>query len=133
MRVPPVFASWMDRLPADLRPDWSWFYIGPVGSGTPYHYDTHRSSAWNAVFEGAKSWEAIPPDAPDARVAWEQAAGDLVCVPSGWVHRVVNHAPTVAFSENFINASNVDVVLAGPDGPPDDFRRLVKFVRALGA
>ena len=65
--------------------------------------------------------------------AWEQAAGDLVCVPSGWVHRVVNHAPTVAFSENFINASNVDVVLAGPDGPPDDFRRLVKFVRALGA
>ena len=36
------------------RPDFMWLVIGPERSGSPFHIDPYKTSAWNAVLEGRK-------------------------------------------------------------------------------
>ena len=46
----------------DDRPDFMWLVIGPERSGSPFHLDPYKTSAWNAVLEGRKRWWLYPPD-----------------------------------------------------------------------
>jgi hypothetical protein len=44
------------------RPDFKWMLVGPPRSGSPFHQDPHRTSAWNALLSGRKRWALYPPD-----------------------------------------------------------------------
>ncbi|MFJ3310459.1 cupin-like domain-containing protein [Streptomyces sp. NPDC086549] len=125
-RLPHSLRSWFTRLPAEARPGWEWIYVGPRGSGSAMHVDVMMSSAWNAVAAGTKHWRFLSPAASvragvlpepyldlvagrdDAEFECSQEAGDLLVIPSGWAHQVVNHDTTVAVTGNFVNGGNVE-------------------------
>lgn len=124
-RLPDSLRSWFWRVPAAARPAWEWIFIGPRGSRSDLHVDVMMSSAWNALAGGTKHWRFLSPaasvregiltesylDLVDNRQCVEyectQQAGDLMVVPSGWAHEVVNLDTTVASTGNFVNAGNV--------------------------
>lgn len=131
--VPSYFDSWLARLPAAVRPELRWLYIGPARSGSRMHVDTMMTSAWNAVVCGQKRWVFYPPDQgenlyfgevdafkPDfakfplfakacAPLVCTQRPGEVVFTPGGWWHQVVNDETTISVTENFVNESNVGV------------------------
>jgi histone arginine demethylase JMJD6 len=150
MSPPKAFQSWLEALPKDTRPAWSWLYVGPRNSGTPLHVDTEMSSAWNAVLSGEKEWVIYPPDHPVclelcsgplvnsldsfADQAWTtvQRRGDLIYVPGGWAHSVRNREAGIAFTENFINEFNYEAVGKHLDGEQNKaFRQLIQLARAV--
>ena len=81
------------------------FFLGPPGSGAPFH--AHRD-AFNALIFGRKRWFLLPPDRslysttpvatwlasaaalPEGALQCVQEAGDVVFVPRGWAHAVLN-------------------------------------------
>jgi hypothetical protein len=126
------------------RPQWRWFLVGPMRSGTSFHIDPNGTSAWNALVYGRKRWTLYPPDVsppgidvhkidksgyihdprdiPSA-IRWHhviypqledskkpieftQEAGDVVFVPAGWWHQVLNLTDTVAVTQNVCNSQN---------------------------
>ncbi|WP_129308299.1 cupin-like domain-containing protein [Streptomyces sp. L2] len=122
--MPSSLRNWFARLPQAARPAWEWIYVGPRGSGSELHVDVMMSSAWNALAAGTKRWRFLSPAAsvragvlPEPyldlvgnrdRLEFEctQNAGDLVIIPSGWAHEVVNLDTTVAATGNFVNRGN---------------------------
>lgn len=50
------------------RPDWRWLILGGARSGSTWHVDPNRTSAWNAVVRGSKKWLLTPPDTPPPAV-----------------------------------------------------------------
>ncbi len=130
--VPSYFHSWADQLIEPLRPKFLAFYIGPKHSGSKLHIDILSTSAWNAVFKGAKLWVFYPQDQtqniyngrvnpfnPDFEKypLYQKAqgfyaiqnAGDLIFTPSNWWHAVYNIENTLSLTDNFINRSNIDL------------------------
>ena len=85
------------------------FYLGSNGSGTGFH---RHSAAYNALLFGRKRWYLLPPNVPtvhddDLETTWsekisitnnlpiqplicEQLPGEIVYVPDGWQHAVLN-------------------------------------------
>lgn len=60
--IPEHFCQdFFDLLTKEARPDWRWFLSGPARSGSPFHQDPHRTSAWNALITGRKRWSFYPP------------------------------------------------------------------------
>lgn len=63
--VPAVFK---DRdlfdLLGDSRPAFRWLLIGNRRSGSKWHVDPNKTSAWNAVVRGRKHWFMLPPGCP---------------------------------------------------------------------
>lgn len=115
-------------LDEDVRPDFQWLLLGPTRSGTLWHIDP-IGSAWNNVMHGSKRWVLTAPgvelpaaadndlvgwfasDWPSARCqlpsteVWfdfVQQPGELVYVPHGWGHAVINLEPSVALTLNFV-------------------------------
>jgi hypothetical protein len=95
------------------------FYVGPRGSGAPFHDHT---AAWNASVYGYKQWYFLPPSKSItsrkhiARWSKEdlehtgcikciQGPGDVVLVPSHWTHAVLNLTETVSGITLASNAS----------------------------
>ena len=122
----------------DERPAHRWLIIGPRRSGSTFHKDPNRTSAWNAVVQGSKYWIMFPPNAqvpgvyvskdssevtsPLSIAEWlltfhEEArclpgcaegicgTGEILHVPSGWWHLVVNLETGIALTQNFIPKS----------------------------
>ncbi|NUT41871.1 MAG: hypothetical protein HOV86_18000 [Thermoactinospora sp.] len=128
--LPGAFASWYDWLPESVRPAWTWIFVGPSGTGTSLHLDTMGSSAWNALMSGVKEWRVMSPrrsvragllseavartlpDVGDVEYTCTQHPGDLLSVPGGWAHEVVNAGDTVSITGNFVNAANIGTVEA---------------------
>lgn len=123
--LPDHLDNWFDALPDEVRPSMRWVLIGPAGSGTRMHVDIFGTSAWNAVLSGSKIWFFVSPDQLHAEQAAKldvfadgvcldtvalryciQRPGDLVIAPSGWWHQVRNLSPTLAVTENMVNATN---------------------------
>ena len=155
---------------ASHRPPFSWFLVGPTGSGSPVHTDPAGTSAWNALLKGQKRWVLFHPSTPrellttrtlDAGAAvvegaqrtdlWDdlwgwfhedlegikaaverhfeekegdgkkharprcidflQSPNEIVFVPSGWHHAVLNVSETVAITHNFVDRTNVNAAL----------------------
>ncbi|CAE8742131.1 unnamed protein product [Polarella glacialis] len=46
------------------RPDFRWLLIGDRRSGSKWHLDPNKTSAWNAVVKGRKHWLMLPPGCP---------------------------------------------------------------------
>eukprot|EP01117_Protostelium_nocturnum_P017621 TRINITY_DN71_c1_g1_i4.p1 TRINITY_DN71_c1_g1~~TRINITY_DN71_c1_g1_i4.p1 ORF type:complete len:365 (+),score=71.86 TRINITY_DN71_c1_g1_i4:490-1584(+) len=129
------------------RPPYRWIVMGPKRSGSPFHTDPYRTSAWNGLIKGRKRWvlypyNLIPPgvdvdfdedgnfesDSPEP-VKWFLEnypfipekykpiecileEGEIIFIPSGWWHLVINLTDTIAVTQNFCNQSNFDIVCA---------------------
>lgn len=121
------------------RPFYQWLVFGPPRSGSCFHLDPYGTSAWNALISGEKRWIMFPPgwlppgvtkrghdnyDAPiplkwllnhyreglPGAVECTQRAGEIIWVPSGWWHMVLNVNETIAVTQNLCNSRNWPVV-----------------------
>eukprot|EP00884_Botryococcus_braunii_P007167 jgi/Botrbrau1/16451/Bobra.0142s0047.1 len=141
-QVPEVFQDdWLNDFhdACAASPDYRFLYAGPGGTSTPIHCDVLHSFAWSANVCGRKCWLLIPPsqthllyDRFGQRMAktladnpfmypWLrfvtpfeilQGPTDAVFVPAGWRHWVMNLEDCVSINTNFINAANLDRVVA---------------------
>jgi len=100
------------------------FYLGAAGSGSPWH--AHEAAANSLVF-GRKRWFLRAPafalastararslaadagDGGDGRtLECTQEAGDVLFVPEGWAHAVVNLRASVGFAVEFIEVVDTE-------------------------
>lgn len=90
--------------------DFRFVYMGPAGTFTPLHRDVYGSYSWSANVVGRKVWWLFPPGVEkelvdehgnllfDVRghpgagrgIKILQQEGEVIFVPSGWHHQVVN-------------------------------------------
>ena len=125
-------------LPA--RPDFRWLIVGPARSGSTWHIDPNGTSAWNATIKGKKLWIMMPPNksppgiypsadgatvtTPLSLMDWYvnyrdhcdciegiSEEGDVVFIPSGWWHMVINLEASIAITQNYANRYNLRTVL----------------------
>ena len=105
-------------------------YLGPPGSGAPLHF---HKDAYNALAFGEKRWWLLPPHAArysaEPVSAWlarggagdggagadaaarapaqcTQRAGDVIFVPRGWAHAVLNTRTSVGVASEFAAATH---------------------------
>ena len=107
------------ELPRSVRNEKALLSIGPVGSGAHFH---QHADAWNCVAYGRKRWGLLSPSSEymtptdSTHVWWSsvrprlleqgfdglqecvQEAGDLLYVPSAWLHSVYNLRTTVSLA-----------------------------------
>ncbi|ELR19391.1 Fbox domain containing protein [Acanthamoeba castellanii str. Neff] len=60
--VPPYFPEDFFSLMGSERPFYRWVVIGGPRSGSPFHLDPFKTSAWNALLVGRKRWVIYPPN-----------------------------------------------------------------------
>lgn len=123
----------LQHIPEKLFKPLLWLMIGGDNSGTALHYDVLNTHAWLTVIEGRKRLALHPPalcdwqyerkrecalqvlagrrDCGDWRYL-EIEKGDLLFIPAGWWHEVVNEGPTIGLTRNFASADVIDVVMA---------------------
>ncbi|OTF81288.1 hypothetical protein BLA29_005996 [Euroglyphus maynei] len=115
--------------------DFKFTYIGPKGSYTPLHIDVFGSFSWSANIIGTKRWLMIPEPyvktlkqligeilphnlytLPNYKEIIEkvhgfeiiQKSGEILFVPSGYLHQVENIEHTISVNHNWFNACNLD-------------------------
>eukprot|EP00835_Amoeboradix_gromovi_P002631 NODE_153_length_16933_cov_0.442141.p2 type:complete len:419 gc:universal NODE_153_length_16933_cov_0.442141:13127-14383(+) len=122
------------------RPDNLWIIAGPERSGSTWHKDPNQTSAWNATITGKKLWIFMPPNktppgifpsadgssvtTPLSLMDWYcnyrdhcdcteavSEPGDVVFIPNGWWHMVINLEPGIALTQNYVNRFNLRAVL----------------------
>jgi hypothetical protein len=138
--VPQYFQDDLFQVLGSDRPDYRWLIMGPARSGSSFHQDPNRTSAWNACVQGSKRWILFPPGrpppgvhpsedgssvaAPVSVIEWYRSfydgcegaleatvsAGEVMFVPSGWWHCVLNLSFSVAVTQNFVSWSNLRAV-----------------------
>jgi len=131
----------LEYLGRSRRPDYRWLIAGAKRSGSKWHIDPNGTHAWNVAVSGRKKWMFFPPGStppgvtpsadgmdvmqPISLMEWfcnfynveeipvEFIAkpGDLVFVPAGWWHAVLNIEPSVAITQNYISATNLNSAL----------------------
>ncbi|KAJ4296010.1 hypothetical protein N0V88_004712 [Collariella sp. IMI 366227] len=118
---PDCFGPDLFELLGAERPAHRWLIIGPERSGSTFHKDPNATSAWNAVIQGAKYWDHVPAIGAGAwrrlascRSAGRASAGrgEILHVPSGWWHLVVNLEDGIALTQNFVPESHLGGVLS---------------------
>ncbi|KGB76206.2 hypothetical protein CNBG_2044 [Cryptococcus deuterogattii R265] len=101
--------------------DFRFTYVGPALTYTPLHRDVYGSYSWSANVVGRKMWWFFPPDKL-GRVKDEnrelvfdvrhlegeggamkvlQEEGEIIFIPSGWHHQVVNLDFCISINHNF--------------------------------
>ena len=112
-----------------LSPEAPGLYVGPHGSGNPFHY---HQQTWNALVAGRKKWQLVPPNASfyselhpkewlrrtggdgagetrgGAALECEQRAGDVLFVPALWGHLTLNLGESVGVATPFTLRNGVD-------------------------
>ena len=129
-----------DQLIHDPISDYRFVYMGPQGSNTPFHKDVYSSYSWSANVIGEKEWILIHPNherllrekyslrgkelpfdveplmtdqdfvdqVKPIRVV--QKTGQVMFVPSDWMHQVKNTRDTISINHNWFNACNLSHV-----------------------
>ncbi|WOO77262.1 JmjC domain-containing protein 4 [Vanrija pseudolonga] len=112
--------------------DFRFVYAGPAGTFTPLHRDVYGSYSWSANVVGRKLWWLFPPGTEhdpalrDSRdellfdvrglpaeakgVKVLQEAGEVIFVPSGWHHQVVNLDFCISINHNFFSSATLSRV-----------------------
>lgn len=104
---------------ATVRP-YRWLLMGGPRSGTPPHVDPLGTHAWVHLCTGKKLWLLLPPgtsacedltaaewffkhhrEARQIGIEIVQVPGQLVFVPAGWIHAVLNLEFSIAVTENY--------------------------------
>jgi hypothetical protein len=143
--VPSYFTEDLFSVLGDRRADFRWLIVGPLRSGSTFHIDPNRTSAWNAVLQGRKKWIMFPPHitppgvfpsadgaevtSPVSVVEWflnfyddaRNSAhppiefvchpGEMVFIPHGWWHLVINLDFSIAITQNYVSSANLPDVL----------------------
>ncbi len=141
--LPRYFAEdFIAELPEEVRPRLLWLFMGPPGSGFRMHVDVGHTAAWNAQLVGRKEWilyapdeaenvyqgrvEAFSPDLerfPRFQQAQAHAAtlgpGDVIFTPSCWWHQTRILETSLSVTGNYVNHTNLALVLEYLRGQPD--------------
>jgi histone arginine demethylase JMJD6 len=128
--VPSYFNSDLfELLPKEDRPPSQWILMGPARSGTGLHVDPLGTHAWVTLMEGCKRWVLFPPGVDRESIGMQepqlssvkwfqdcypsaveqypdcvevlQRQGEMVYVPAGWPHVVLNLDQSVALTHNY--------------------------------
>ncbi|CAD6190333.1 unnamed protein product [Caenorhabditis auriculariae] len=114
--------------------DYRFVYHGVQGSWTKLHSDVVVSHSWSANICGRKQWLMVPPGkeglfratrddfVEDMRarshlwseakvISFIQEPGEIVFVPSNWYHQVHNISDTISINHNWINSTNISMVV----------------------
>jgi len=72
--VPMYFKEDFFELLGDERPPYRWIVFGPPRSGSQFHTDPYRTSAWNALLKGRKRWALYPYQTipPGVELEWDE-------------------------------------------------------------
>ncbi|BEI89300.1 uncharacterized protein CcaverHIS019_0206620 [Cutaneotrichosporon cavernicola] len=106
--------------------DFRFVYTGPAGTFTPLHRDVYGSYSWSANIVGRKLWWLFPPgteprdkhgellfDVRDAKALKVlQEEGEVIFVPSGWHHQVLNLDFCISINHNFFSSPTLPRVYA---------------------
>ncbi|RWS22013.1 hypothetical protein B4U80_03338 [Leptotrombidium deliense] len=116
-----------------LGPKGSWF-VSPhfYNRLTPLHTDVYSSYSWSANIAGRKKWLFIKPeDAVKVKKRYKQVpndvrslsseldieiieviqnSGEIIFVPSNWMHQVFNLEDTLSINHNWFNACNLYLI-----------------------
>jgi hypothetical protein len=104
--------------------EYMFVYWGCKGSSTSLHSDVLNSFSWSFNVIGKKLWTFYPmeeysneesddlsDDEMNARTTQIlQETGDMIYVPSGWRHEVINLEETISVNHNWISAGSLDCV-----------------------
>lgn len=104
--------------------EYMFVYWGCKGSSTSLHSDVLNSFSWSFNVIGKKLWTFYPMedysnegsddssnDEMDTRTTKIiQETGDMIYVPSGWRHEVINLEETISVNHNWISAGSLDCV-----------------------
>ncbi|KAF9436077.1 hypothetical protein BGZ76_004895 [Entomortierella beljakovae] len=137
IEVPPYYREDFFGMMGEKRPDYRWLIIGPARSGSTFHKDPNATSAWNAVITGSKKWIMFPPHilppgsevtSPVSLMEWFSnfyastqlpddpserplegicREGEIMFVPRGWWHAVVNLEDCIAVTQNYVGSQNL--------------------------
>ena len=136
-QVPDYFKSdWLNEYWQDKNDDYKFVYLGPKGSWTPFHTDVFGSYSWSANVSGYKKWIFFQPNTQPQNVydifrvipksedfdmklkshgdleyfEVVQGPGEVIFVPSGWYHQVLNMTDTLSINHNWFNATNIQYI-----------------------
>jgi hypothetical protein len=136
LRIPSLFAD--DMLVKYYKKGaWPTLIIGPQGTQSGLHRDTHDLPFWMAMFRGRKRWRVFAPDDPGMQPLYSEArngflfdpfapdfsrypglgkvivydhvleAGELMYIPSGAPHAAFNLEDTIAISGNYLDGRSL--------------------------
>ena len=135
--TPEYFTSdWLNEYWQNQKDDYKFVYLGPKISWTPFHSDVFGSFSWSANVAGFKKWifvekgfepdnvydiSEILPDVNDETFDCKihnniryfeviQGPGEVIFVPSGWYHQVLNLTDTLSINHNWFNGTNIQYV-----------------------
>ncbi|CAD6584879.1 MAG: hypothetical protein TREMPRED_003987, partial [Tremellales sp. Tagirdzhanova-0007] len=120
----PAYSPSKTNPPQPQPNDFRFCYVGPPGTFTPLHRDVYASYSWSANIVGRKKWWLFPPDTlhsvrdtsgklvfdvremPDegGGIKIVQQEGEVIYVPSGWYHQVVNLDFCISINHNFASS-----------------------------
>jgi hypothetical protein len=134
--IPPHFRDDLMSVLGNSRPDYRWLIMGPARSGSSFHVDPNCNFAWNATVQGRKKWILYPPhikppldddevsllqwfvrhyhedhESKCKRLECVTQAGELMYVPRGWWHCVLNLEFSIALTHNVVTQRNLVPVL----------------------
>lgn len=118
----------LDTFGTDFKKsDYRFLYLGPRGSSTPLHTDVVRSHSWSAQIAGRKQWCLLDPkyskniedhngicryntltESNNPVFTINQYPGEIIFVPSGWYHEVVNIDDSLSINHNWIDSSSLE-------------------------
>ncbi|KAF4746960.1 hypothetical protein FOZ63_026981 [Perkinsus olseni] len=118
-KCPEQFADdWLNPYWHSIQPkggkDYRFMYWGSKGSTTPNHFDVMMSHSWTYNVTGRKLWYfGARENDKQLSIEFEQGPGEVVFVPSGWAHSVVNlDEDTISVNHNWFCGPNVRRVYA---------------------
>ncbi|ODN92127.1 hypothetical protein L198_05799 [Cryptococcus wingfieldii CBS 7118] len=112
--------------------DFRFTYAGPALTYTPLHRDVYGSYSWSANVVGRKVWWLFPPDRLDKikdqngelyfdvrdledegeAIKVLQQEGEIIFVPSGWHHQVLNIDFCISINHNFFSSPTLPRIYA---------------------
>ncbi|OAV87752.1 hypothetical protein PTTG_00601 [Puccinia triticina 1-1 BBBD Race 1] len=132
-RVPEIFMDdWMnDYYSAETDDDFRFVYMGERGTTTGLHTDVYNSYSWSANIVGKKRWRLFSPESAES-ITVEQSPGEIIFVPSGWRHEVLNISPLViSINHNWCNSVNLPSVYDALAKDIEDVKRSIADVKDL--
>ncbi len=135
---PKYFFDWFRLIPGFMRRPGLRIFIGPKGAITNMHTDIWGTHFWMAQLEGRKRWILFSPDQRDFlyKNCWQVrpdnpdlerfplfakakgldctvGPGDMIFLPSKWVHWVISLDPTISLTYNFMGSGLFPFVSQG--------------------
>ncbi|WWC93230.1 hypothetical protein V866_000063 [Kwoniella sp. B9012] len=131
--------------------DFRFTYLGPPLTYTPLHRDVYGSYSWSANVVGRKVWWLFPPDRLDGvkdqhgelvfdvrdledegrAIKILQQEGEIIFVPSGWHHQVVNLDFCISINHNFFSSPTLPRIYDTLSASQDRVEESISDVKAM--